>query len=67
MFLPQPFIFGHPGLLYGGMEWSELGRNLRQIWQDKPGVILLLVVGFAGFLYLVVDTWRHKRRRRPPR
>jgi hypothetical protein len=49
------------------MDLSEVARSFRQLWESKPGVIVLLVLGFAGFLYLVVDTWRHKRRRKRPR
>jgi hypothetical protein len=67
MFQLLPFIFGHPGILYSGMDWSELGRNLHQIWRNKPEVVILLVLGLAGFLYLVVDTWRHRRHRKRPR
>ncbi|HVM46842.1 MAG TPA: hypothetical protein VMU04_02395 [Candidatus Acidoferrum sp.] len=44
-----------------------MARSLRQMWEAKPAVIVLLIIGFAGFLYLVVDTWRHKRRRKRPR
>jgi hypothetical protein len=46
------------------MDAMELGRNLQELWQNKPGVMVLLAVGFIVFLFLVVDTWRHKHRRR---
>ncbi len=49
------------------MDFSEVARSLRQIWETKPSVLILLALGFAGFVYLVVDTWRHKRRRKRPR
>ena len=49
------------------MDLSEVARSLQQLWEAKPGVIVLLILGFAGFVYLVVDTWRHKRRRKRPR
>jgi len=49
------------------MDLSEVARSLQQIWQDKPVVIVLLLLGFAGFVYLVIDAWRHKRRRKRPR
>ena len=37
------------------------------MWDTQPRTVVLLVVGFVGFLILVVDTWRHKRRRKRPR
>jgi len=49
------------------MEPSEVTRGLQQLWHNKPGTIVLLCLGFVGFLILVVDTWRHRRRRKRPR
>jgi hypothetical protein len=49
------------------MGFSEIFRNLQQLWEDRPTTIVLLVAGFVGFLILVVDAWRHKRRRKRPR
>jgi hypothetical protein len=39
----------------------DLG-SLRQLWENKPGALVLLVVGFVIFIFLVVDAWRHKRK-----
>jgi hypothetical protein len=49
------------------MDFSDLFKSLQQIWETKPGIAVLLVLGFFIFLFLVVDTWRHKRRSRRPR
>jgi hypothetical protein len=49
------------------MDLSEISRSCRQIWEDKPTTVVLLVAGFVGFLVLVVDAWRHKRRHKRPR
>ena len=49
------------------MDISEISRSAHQIWDNRPGVVLLLLLGFLGFLYLVVDTWRHRRHRKRPR
>jgi hypothetical protein len=49
------------------MDLSEISRSFQQLWEAKPTTVVLLVVGFIGFLVLVVDTWRHKRRRKRPR
>jgi hypothetical protein len=48
------------------MELSELARNLRLLWAHKPGAVVLMVVGLVVFLFLVVDAWRQKRRRKRP-
>jgi hypothetical protein len=45
------------------MENDGFGASLRQIWENQPGIILLLAVGFVVFVVLVVDAWRHKRRK----
>ncbi len=49
------------------MDSAEVARGLKQLWENRPGTIILLCVGFVGFLVLVVDTWRHRRRRKRPR
>jgi hypothetical protein len=49
------------------MDLSEVSKSFWQLWENKPGIILLLCIGFVGFLVLVVDTWRHRRRRKRPR
>jgi hypothetical protein len=46
------------------MDFQELARGFQTLWEQKPGAIVLLIFGFVVFLFLVVDTWYHKRRRR---
>jgi hypothetical protein len=46
---------------------SEIARGIQEIWQNKPGVIVLLLLGFVVFLFLVLDAWLHKKRRKKPR
>ena len=50
------------------MDADQIASSLRQLWENKPGTVVLLAVGFFVFVFLVVDAWRHKRkrRRRPP-
>ncbi len=45
------------------MDFYEIFKNLQLLWENKPGAVVLLVLGFVVFLFLVVDTWRHKRHR----
>ncbi|SPE59217.1 hypothetical protein SBV1_3030015 [Verrucomicrobia bacterium] len=49
------------------MNSSEIARSFEQLWDKKPGAVVLLVLGFVVFIFLVVDAWRHKRRRHKPR
>jgi len=49
------------------MDPSEVSRSFRELWDYKPGMIVLLLLGFVGSLILVVDTWLHRRRRKRPR
>ena len=49
------------------MQLSEVANSIKQIWEAKPGMILLLLLVFAVFVFLVIDAWLHKRRRRPSR
>jgi hypothetical protein len=39
------------------MDLSELFKGLLEIWENRPGVLALLVLGFVVFVFLVVDTW----------
>jgi hypothetical protein len=48
------------------MDLTELARNLRLLWEQKPGALALMALGLVVFLFLVVDAWRHKRRRKRP-
>ncbi len=49
------------------MDFEELVRNIQQIWDKKPGIIVLLLLGAVVFVFLVVDAWRHKHRHRKRR
>jgi len=49
------------------MDFSEFSTSFQQLWENKPRAVVLVAVGFVVFLFLVVDTWRHKRRRKRPR
>jgi len=49
------------------MDFQELWRNFQEIWENKPGILVLLVLGFLVFVFLVVDARRHKRRSKKPR
>jgi len=49
------------------MDWDQITKDLHSLWESQPVAIVLLVLGFVIFLYVVVDAWRHKRRRKGPR
>jgi len=44
------------------MDLHEVTSSIQQLWENKPGVVVLLILGFVVFVFLVVDAWRHKRR-----
>lgn len=56
-------VFGRAGVHFIGMDSSDIARSFQQLWENKPGAVVLLVLGFVVFVFLVVDAWRHKRRR----
>jgi hypothetical protein len=45
------------------MDFSEISKGFQQIWENRPGIVVLLIFGFVVFIFLVIDAWRHKRRR----
>ena len=49
------------------MDFDEIASSFRQLWEKKPGAMVLLALGFVVFVFLVVDAWRHKRRSKRPR
>jgi hypothetical protein len=49
------------------MDLSEISRNIQVLWENKPGAVLLLLVGCLVFLFIVVDAWFLKRRRKKRR
>jgi hypothetical protein len=46
------------------MDFYELSRGLHQLWENRPEALVLLVLGGVVFVFLVVDTWRHKHKHR---
>jgi len=46
------------------MDLQEISRSLQQLWESEPGAVLLAILGFLVFVFLVVDTWRHRRWRK---
>jgi hypothetical protein len=46
------------------MDLTEISSSFQQLGETKPGAVVLLFLGFVVFVFLVVDTWRHKRRRK---
>ena len=46
---------------------SVVFGSLKDIWDSKPMIIIMLVIGFAVFLFVVMDARRHKRKRKGPR
>jgi len=44
------------------MNWSQLTNGVQQIWENRPGVIVLLGLGFVVFVIIVFDARRHKKR-----
>lgn len=45
------------------MEFEQMAQGVKLLWEQKPGAVVLLVLGFVIFVFLVVDTWWHRRRR----
>jgi hypothetical protein len=43
---------------------AQFSNDFRLIWEHKPEIVVLLIVGFVVFVLVVVDTWRHRRRHR---
>lgn len=42
----------------------DIASDFARIWENRPGVVILLGLGFLIFLFVVVDAWRHKHRKR---
>ena len=49
------------------MDLDQVAKDFRLLWDKQPLAIVLLGIGFLIFVYVVVDAWRHKRRRKKPR
>jgi hypothetical protein len=48
------------------MDLTEIAGGLRFLWERQPGAVVLLALGVTVFLFLVIDAWRQKRRRKRP-
>ncbi len=46
------------------MSFFELSAGFRTVWENQPTMVVLSLVGFLVFVFLVVDVWVLKRRRR---
>lgn len=46
------------------MDFDQVTKEFHTLWEGQPLAIILLVLGFLIFIYVVVDAWRHKRRRK---
>lgn len=44
------------------MNWSELTSGVKQVWQSKPGIIVLIALGFVVFVLIVLDARRHRQK-----
>ena len=49
------------------MDFEQISKDFHSIWQNQPLAVVLLIAGFIIFLFLVVDVWVHKRRRKRSR
>jgi hypothetical protein len=48
------------------MDFYEISKSFQQVWENRPGLLVLLILGFVVFVFLVIDTWRHKKRHDKP-
>lgn len=49
------------------MDFDEIIRGFCELWDTKPGAVILLILAFILFILLAIDTWlhKHKRHKRP--
>jgi hypothetical protein len=40
---------------------SGMMNGIKQIWENKPGVLVLLALGFIVFIVVVLDARRHRK------
>ena len=40
---------------------AEFSNDFRVMWEHKPEIVVLLIVGFVVFVLVVVDTRRHRK------
>jgi hypothetical protein len=46
------------------MNWAQLTNGIKAIWENKPGVVVLVLLGFVVFIVVVWDTRRHRQRQK---
>jgi len=44
------------------MNWAQLTNGLKTIWDNNPGVIMLIGLGFVVFVVIVLDARRHRKK-----
>jgi hypothetical protein len=44
------------------MNWGQLSNGVKQIWDNNPGVIVLIILGFVVFLVIVLDARHHRQK-----
>ncbi len=52
------------------MNWSQLTSGVKQIWESKPGVVVLFGIGFVVFVIIVLDAQLHRKKKKgkhPPK
>jgi putative copper export protein len=49
-------------VLSGNMNWSQLTNGVKQIWETRPGVVVLLALGFVVFVIIVLDARRQRQK-----
>jgi len=49
------------------MDFDQIAKDFHSIWQSQPLAIILLIAGFLIFVFVVIDAWFHKRRRKRTR
>jgi len=57
------FDFAGTGVAWGRMN-SDSSSFLSELWREKPIVIVLAMGGMILFVLLVIDTYRHRKRRK---
>jgi len=63
--LIQLFPFVSIGL---DLDWVRMNSDsssfVSEIWRDKPVIIALVIGGMILFILLVIDTYRHRKKRK---
>jgi len=44
------------------MNWSQLTSGVKQIWESRPGVIILVGLAFLVFVIVVFDARRQRKK-----